>query len=113
MQLLNYLLLICFINFCNSFTLINKKYILSQDCKHKLNMGCDYYIDNNDINDNNDNNDSIISYINLYNEHDYCWVGSLLDVDEDGYDQNLTQYIKDTLDPNIKPIIISSNNTFK
>jgi hypothetical protein len=113
MQILNYFLCICFVNLCNSFTLLNKQfrpnYIL-KDCRHKLNMGCDYYIDKNlDVYDYNDN---LISYINLEHERGYYWFTSLLDEDEDGYDEELTQYIKNTLEPSMKPIVIYSNNFF-
>jgi hypothetical protein len=73
-------------------------------------MGCDYYIDKNlDVYDYNDN---LISYINLEHERGYYWFTSLLDEDEDGYDEELTQYIKNTLEPSMKPIVIYSNNFF-
>ena len=113
MQILNYFLFICFINVCNSFTLINTKYFptfLSRDCRHKLNMGCDYYIDKNL--ELYDYNDTMFSYINLEHERGYYWFSSLLDEDEDGYDTELAQYIKHILEPNMKPIVIYSNNTF-
>ena len=113
MQILNYFLIFCFINLCNSFTLINKQvrpYFLSRDYKHKLNMGCDYYIDKNlHI---YDYNDKIISYINLEHERGYYWFVSLLDEDEDGYDTELAQYKKDKLTPYMEPIVIYGNNTF-
>jgi hypothetical protein len=73
-------------------------------------MGCDYYIDKNlDI---YDYNDTLITIINVEHERGYYWFGSLLDEDEDGYDAELAQYIKDILTPNMKPIVIYSNNTF-
>ena len=113
MQILNYFLFICFINLCNSFTLMNKKYYSNyflKNYRYKLNMGCDYYIDK-DLHIY-DNNNIILSYINLDHQRGYYWFCSLLDEDEDGYDRELTQYIKDTLVPNMKPIVIYSNNTF-
>jgi len=73
-------------------------------------MGCDYYIDKN-LNIY-DYNDKIISYINLEHERGYYWFTSLLDEDEDGYDIELKQYKKDKLTPNMKPIVIYSNNKF-
>lgn len=54
----------------------------------------------------------LISYINLDHERGYYWFLSLLDEDEDGYDAELTQYIKEKLEPNMKPIVIYSNNAF-
>ena len=113
MQILYYFLFFCFINLCNSFTVINKHirpYFLSRDYKHKLNMGCDYYIDKN-LNIY-DYNDKIISYINLERERGYYWFTSMLDEDEDGYDAEVAQYKKNKLTPKMKPIVIYSNNTF-
>jgi hypothetical protein len=113
MQLFNYVLFFCFINLCNSFTVINKQirpYFLSRDCRYKLNMGCDYYIDKN-LNIY-DYNDKIISYINLERERGYYWFTSMLDEDEDGYDAEVAQYKKNKLTPKMKPIVIYSNNTF-
>ena len=113
MQIFNYFLFFCFINLYNSFTLINKQIrsnFLSRDYRNKLNMGCDYYIDKNlHIYDYNDKE---ISYINVEHERGYYWFMSVLDEDEDGYDAELAQYIKDILTPTIKPIVIYSNNTF-
>jgi len=113
MQILNYFLFICFVNLCNSFTLLNKQFrpnFILKNYRHKLNMGCDYYIDKNlDI---YDYNDELISFINLEHERGYYWFTSLLDEDEDGYDEELTRYIKDTLEPSMKPIVIYNNNTF-
>jgi len=113
MQILHYFLFICFINVCHSFTLINTKYspiFLSRVCRHKLNMVCDYYIDKNL--ELYDYTDTMFLYINLEHERGYYWFSSLLDEDEDGYDTELAQYIKDILEPNMKPIVIYSNNTF-
>lgn len=113
MHILNYFLLFYFVNLCNSFTLINKKNyhnFLSHNYRYKLNMGCDYYIDK-DLNIY-DHNNIIFSYINLEHERGYYWFSSLLDEDEDGYDNELSQYIKDKLEPNMKPILIYSNSTF-
>jgi len=73
-------------------------------------MSCDYYIDKN-LNIY-DYNDKIISYIILEHERGYYWFTSALDEDEDGYDIELKQYKKDKLTPNMKPIVIYSNNTF-
>jgi len=115
MQFLNYFLFVCFINLCNSFTLINYKYspnFLSRHSRHKLNMGCDYYIDK-DLHVY-DYNDRVFSYINVEHERGYYWFVSLLDEDEDGYDAELAQYIKDKLTtiPYMSPIVIYSNNVF-
>ena len=107
MQLLHYLLIICFINLYNSFTLI--KYF-SRYCKHKLFMGCDYYIDK-DLHVY-DYNDRVISYIELEHEKGYYYFASSFDEDDNRYDEELTQYIKCTLEPKMKPIMIYSNNTF-
>ena len=110
MQILNYFLFVCFINLCNSF---NKQIIpnfISRYCRNKLNMGCDYYIDKNlEIYDYNDKE---ISYINLEHERSYYSFSSLLDEDEDKYETELAVYIEDILKPNMKPIVIYSNNTF-
>ena len=73
-------------------------------------MGCDYYIDKNlHIYDYNDNE---ITHINVEHERGYYWFVSLLDEDEDGYDKEYAEYIKDQLTPSMKPIIIYSNKTF-
>ena len=113
MKILNYFVFIYFINFCNSFILINKKYssnFISRDYRDKLNMGCDYYIDKNLY--IYDNNDRIFASINLQHERGYYWFCSLLDEDEDGYDKELAEYIKSVLEPNMEPILIYNNNTF-
>jgi len=113
MHIFNYFLFVCFINLCNSFTLINKQirpYFLSRDCRYILNMGCDYYIDK-DLHIY-DYNDRVLSYINLEHERGYYWFASLLDEDEDGYDAELAQYKKDKLTPYMEPIVIYGNNTF-
>jgi hypothetical protein len=73
-------------------------------------MGCDYYIDKNlHIYDYNDRE---ISCINVEHERGYYWFISILDEDEDGYDAEIMEYEKQTLEPRMKPIIIYSNNTF-
>jgi len=118
MHILHYFLLLCFVNLCNSFTITNKKKyhnFISHDYIYQLKMGCDYYIDK-DLHIY-DNNNIIFSHINLEHERGYYWFGSLLDEDEDGYDNELSEYIKNILEPNIlepnmKPIIIYDNNTF-
>ena len=106
MQILNYILFISFINLSNSFSFINKIYYPN----YKLNMGCDYYIDK-DLHIYYYNN-TVFSCINLEHERGYYWFSSLLDEDEDGYDIELTKYIKTILEPNMKPITIYSNSTF-
>lgn len=113
MQTFNYFLFICFINVCNSFTLINNQIrsnFLSRHCKNKLNMGCDYYIDKNLC--VYDQNDIQISYINI--EHERCYYNfvSLLDEDEDGYETEFSTYIENLLNKEMKPIVIYGNNTF-
>ncbi len=112
MKIFNYFLLFCFINLCNSLSLIKKYFpnFFSQNCIYKLNMGCDYYIDKDLHIYDYDN--KMFSSINLEHERGYYWFISALDEDEDGYDTELTQYIKKTLEPNMKPIVIYSNNTF-
>ena len=112
MQILNYFLFICFINLCNSFILINQKYFhnfISHYYKNKLNMGCDYYVDKDlDMYDN----DIIFSSINLEHKKGYYLFIHLLDKDEEGYDEEFSEYIEEILEPNMKPIVIYSNNTF-
>ena len=113
MYFLNYLLLICFISFANSFTFTNKKYSPCFFSRHfitELNMGCDYYIDK-DLNIYYHNDESFSS-INLQHEKGYYWFESTLDEDEDGYESERKEYIKKTLEPYMKPISIYSNNTF-
>ena len=113
MQIFNYFLFVCFINLCNSFTLLNKQItpnFFSRGCRNKLNMGCDYYIDK-DLHIYY-YNDTKISYINLEHERGYYWFISTLDEDEDGYDDELTEYKNQILEPSMKPIVIYSNNTF-
>jgi hypothetical protein len=73
-------------------------------------MGCDFYIDK-DLHII-DNNNREISYINVEHEKGYYWFISILDEDEDGYNEQLAQYKKQTLEPNMKPIVIYSNNIF-
>ena len=110
MRIFNYFLFICFINLCNSFIKQIKPYFLSRDCRHKLIMGCDYYIDKN-LHLYDYNNEEI-SYINVEHEKGYYWFTSVLDEDEDEYDDEFAQYIKYKLTPIMKPIVIYSNNTF-
>jgi hypothetical protein len=73
-------------------------------------MGCDYYIDK-DLHICNHNNITF-SYISLEHERGYYWFSSVLDEDEEEYDIELSEYIKNTLKPSMKPIVIYSNNTF-
>jgi hypothetical protein len=48
MQIFNCFLFVCFINLYNSFTFLkSRSTFISRDCRNKLNMGCDYYIDKN------------------------------------------------------------------
>lgn len=113
MQIVHYLLLIYFINLCNSFTLINKKYspnFISLDYRNKLNMGCDYYIDK-DL-DLYDNNNMRFLYINLEHRKGYYWFISELDEDEDGYDEEFKKYTEEILEISMKPIVIYSDNSF-
>ena len=113
MHIFNYLLVVCLINLCNSFTLITKQIrpnFLSQYCRNKLNMSCDYYIDKNlHLYDYNDRE---ISWINVEHEKGYYWFSSLLDEDEDGYDTEFATYIENILKQKMKPIVIYKNNTF-
>ena len=113
MLIINYFLFVCFINLCNSFSLINKQNtpnFFSRYHKNKLNMGCDYYIDKNlHI---YDYNDIEISYINVEHEKGYYWFISALDEDEDGHDDEFAQYKKQVLEPSMIPIVIYSNKTF-
>jgi chromosomal replication initiation ATPase DnaA len=73
-------------------------------------MGCDYYIDK-DL-EIYDSNDKMFSSINLEHEKRYYWFSTLLDEDEDGYDTEYAEYIKQTLEPTMKPIVIYSDNSF-
>ena len=113
MQIFNYFLFVCFINVCNSFGFFNniiRSNLISLDCRHKLYMGCDYYIDKNLH--LYDYNDTEFSWINVEKERGYYLFSSLLDEDEDGYDTQLALYIENILQPKMKPIVIYSNNTF-
>lgn len=110
MLILNCFLFICFINFCNSFTLINKQYSHNFFSRSNIHMGCDYYIDK-DL-EIYDSNDKMFSSINLEHEKRYYWFSTLLDEDEDGYDTEYAEYIKQTLEPTMKPIVIYSDNSF-
>jgi len=73
-------------------------------------MGCDYYIEK-DL-QIYDYNDVMISYINLEREKGYYWFVSVLDEDEDGYEEEYLKYKKDRLEPSMKPLLIYSNKTF-
>ena len=114
MLIFNYFLFGCFINLCNSFTLINKQIrpnFFSRNIMNKMiNMSCDYYIDKNLC--IYDYNDEIFSNINLEHEKGYYFFISVLDEDEDGYDTELAQYIENILEPSMKPIVIYSNKIF-
>lgn len=110
MQILNYLLLLFFINFCNSFS-INKKYtpFITKKNNLKLNMGCDYYIDDSLYIFYS--NDKELTYINLEKSKGYYTDYIFLDI-EDAPDYDYKTYKKETLEPSMKPIIIFMNNTF-
>jgi len=111
MKILSYFLFICFINLCNSFTLVNKKYcanFISIKYMYKLYMGCDYYIDKNLLIYNY--NDCIFSYINVDHKKSYYNFIPILDEDED--ETEVSNYEKDILKPIMKSIVIYSNNTF-
>lgn len=110
MQVLNYFLLFCFINLYNSFTLINKQIRPIFYSRSKLSMGCDYYIDK-DL-EIYDYNNKLFSSINLEHERGYYFYMSIFDEDEDGYEGDYTRYIKETLEPHMKPIVIYSNSSF-
>jgi hypothetical protein len=73
-------------------------------------MDCNYYIDK-DL-DIYDYNNTIFSYINLPLKNGYYWFTSMLDEDDDGYDEEHTKYIENLLEQNMKPILIYSNNSF-
>ena len=51
-----------------------------------------------------------MSYINLEHERGYYRYFIVLDKDEN--DTEIAQYIKNKLTPNMKPVVIYSNNTF-
>ena len=107
MLIFNYFLFVCFINLCNSFSLINKQItpnFFSRYRRNKLNMGCDFYIDK-DLHIY-DYNDIEISYINVEHERGYYGYISTLDEDEDGYDDKVAQYKNQILEPSMKPIVI-------
>ena len=111
MYILNYLLFISFINFYNSFSLIkNYHNLIFQQNNIKLNMGCDYYIDKSLYIYDHEN--KLISYIRLEHNKGYYYYHSLLDEDEDNYEKDYDEYIKDQLEPSMKPIVIFINNTF-
>jgi hypothetical protein len=73
-------------------------------------MGCDYYIDK-DL-EIYDYNNKLFSSINLEHERGYYFYMSIFDEDEDGYEGDYTRYIKETLEPHMKPIVIYSNSSF-
>jgi hypothetical protein len=73
-------------------------------------MGCDYYIDK-DLHIY-DYNNVVFSCINLYKEKGYYWFISILDEDEDGYEEEYIKYKEDTLKTCMKPLLIYSNSTF-
>jgi hypothetical protein len=70
-------------------------------------MGCDYYI---------------LKVLHIYyNENDYleielererCYYFYSCDSDEENYEEQINEYIKDILTPKMKPIILYSNNNF-
>jgi hypothetical protein len=100
------------LNLSNSFNKfhLSNKHCINYKSKINLNMGCDYYIDKNlNIYDYNNN---ILSYINLEHQKGYYWFVSILDEDEDGYDNEYKDYIKYVLKPQLEPITIYTNNNF-
>jgi hypothetical protein len=111
MHIVNYILFFFFIKFCSSFTLINKQIRPNfRVINYKLNMGCDYYIDK-DLHIY-DYNNIVFSHINVHHERGYYWFTPSLDEDEDGYDDEFSEYQKRMLEPMMKPIVIYSKNTF-
>lgn len=71
-------------------------------------MGCDYYIDKNlYIYYHNDNKYSVI---NLERQRGYFY--NSFDEDDEDYEKKLAKEIKDCLKPNMKPIVIYSNDSF-
>lgn len=109
---LNYLSFTCFINLCNSFTLFKQMnpIIYSRKFYSQLNMGCDYYINKNlDIYGYNNN---LLSFINLEHKRGYYNYCTLLDEDEEGYEDEVKINIQRQLEPDMKPIEIYSNNKF-
>jgi hypothetical protein len=74
-------------------------------------MGCDYYIEKElQI---YYHNETIFSYIILQRDQGYYWFSSALDEDEDGYEREFAEYMKQELEPRMKPILIYENNTFQ
>lgn len=72
-------------------------------------MGCDYYIIKNLHVYYNDNDYLEIELERLrmyYDEDDY-------DPDEEDYEKKINEYIKNTLTPKMKPIVIYDNNNFR
>jgi hypothetical protein len=67
-------------------------------------MGCDYYI---------------LKILHIYyNDNDYleveldkirCYYEDMYDEDEEDYEEKMNEYIKNTLTPRMKPIIIYNN----
>lgn len=106
MRILKYLLLLSFINLCNSFSLTikNRAIFIS---RHNLNMGCDYYIDKSLC--VYDYHDITISYI-LLETRNKGYIYYNKDEDEDDYDYEA--YKQKILESTMEPIIIYSNNTF-
>lgn len=108
---LNYLLFIGFINLYNTISFVHfPSYYILKSYLNKLNMGCDYYIDKNLY--LYDHYDKILSFINLEHNRGYYYFDSLLDEDEDDYNKEYKEYLKNILEPTMKPIIIYSNNSF-
>jgi hypothetical protein len=73
-------------------------------------MGCDYYIDK-DLHIY-DYNNIVFSHINVHHERGYYWFSPSLDEDEDGYENEFSEYQKRMLEPMMKPIVIYSKNAF-
>ena len=79
--------------------------------RHTILMGCDYYIEKGL--DLYDTANTRITYIQLEREKGYFWFSPSMDEDEDGYADELAEYIKQTLEPAMKPIDIYSNRAFR
>lgn len=108
MQILNYFLIFCLINLRDSFIFINKKF--NKYNNYNINMGCDYFIDKDlQLFDK----DRLFSIINLDHQKGYFFYSPILDEDEEGYDNEFSNYLEDILKPRMEPILIYIDNSFK